>query len=116
MKAEEDIPRGDQVFDSYGIKDDASFLMNYGFLPPSVKNKALVRAELDPNGVHYTDKVQLLEILKIDVKSYVFMETLENSDVLKTFAWYRFLVFDEKDTEIACDLGAVIQNKIPYVS
>jgi hypothetical protein len=56
MKAEEDVPRGEQVFDSYGVKDDSTFLMNYGFLPPSRRNIALVRADLDKDGPHYGDK------------------------------------------------------------
>jgi hypothetical protein len=47
MKATEDIPRGAQVFDSYGVKDDSTFLMNYGFLPPTTRNRALVKVLLD---------------------------------------------------------------------
>ena len=53
MKAEEDIQRGEQVFISYGVKDDASFLLNYGFLPEVYRTTTLVRADLDPNGPFY---------------------------------------------------------------
>lgn len=56
MKAEQDIQRGEQVFDSYGMKDDSTFLMNYGFLPPSRRNKALITIGVDPKDPHYTEK------------------------------------------------------------
>ena len=116
MKAEEDVPRGDQVFDSYGMKDDSTFLMNYGFLPPSRKNIALVRADLDVNGPHYNDKKELLQIMNKDIGSYIWMETLENSDVRLSLGWYRFLVFEEKDTEFPCDLGKLMVGEISYCS
>lgn len=63
MKAEEDIPRGEQVYDSYGVKDDSTFVINYGFLPPTRENKALVVVYMDPNDEHVTEKTQLLKIL-----------------------------------------------------
>ena len=118
MKAEEDIPRGCQVYDSYGTKDDSTFLLNYGFLPPSKDNKCSVMSYLDPNDPYFSDKTNLLRILQINQQSYVFMETLEDKEVFKTLAWFRFLVFKEEDTEggIAIDLGKLLKAELNYVS
>jgi hypothetical protein len=90
--------------------------MNYGFLPPSKRNIALVRAELDPNGPHFKDKTDLLSIMNKDIKSYIWMETLENRDVALSLAWYRFLVFEEADSELPCDLGKLMVGEINHHS
>jgi histone-lysine N-methyltransferase SETD3 len=117
MKAEEDIPRGDQVYDSYGNKDDSTFLMNYGFLPPTKRNRALIIAYLNADDPYLNDKQNLLRLLGIGMQSYTFMETLEDQDVFLTFGWFRFIVFKEEDTDgIAVDLGKLLKAEINYVS
>ena len=51
-----------------------------------------------------------------DIASYIWMETLENNDVMKSLAWYRFLVFDEKDSEFPCDLGKLMVGDVKHCS
>jgi len=52
----------------------------------------------------------------MDIKSYVFMETLDHPEVFKTFSWLRFVVFNEADTEISVDLGKLLKGESRYVS
>lgn len=59
VKALEDISRGQQIHYSYGNKDNSSFLLNYGFLPPGGDNKTLLMAYCDPDDPNIEDKEKL---------------------------------------------------------
>jgi len=55
------IPRGEQVFDSYGRKCNSRFFVNYGFtLDENDDNEVVIRVALPTNDPHYATKIQLL--------------------------------------------------------
>lgn len=47
IKAKEEIERGDQIYDTYGMKSNADFFCNYGFLiPENERNTYAIRIQL----------------------------------------------------------------------
>ena len=55
------IPRGEQVYDSYGRKCNSRFFVNYGFtLEDNDDNEVVIRVALPKSDQHYVTKIQLL--------------------------------------------------------
>jgi histone-lysine N-methyltransferase SETD3 len=55
------IPRGEQVFDSYGRKCNSRFFVNYGFtLEDNEDNEATIRVGLPSSDPHYSMKLRML--------------------------------------------------------
>ena len=97
IKALEDIPRGDEICDTYGNKSNAAFFINYGFLIPENQEDLIDMAvELDPNDEGYEIKMHLY---KSHTKNCLMMQTLENKQVLNNLSFMRFVLFRDEDME-----------------
>ena len=61
IEALDDIPRGDQVFDSYGKKCNTRFLLNYGFINlNNDANEFPIDVKIDPADRFYHQKCDLV--------------------------------------------------------
>ena len=61
IEALDDIPRGDQVYDSYGKKCNTRFLLNYGFINlDNDANEFPIELSLDPSDKYHNQKGDLI--------------------------------------------------------
>ena len=110
----EDIRRGEQVYDSYGKKDNSRFLLNYGFI--NLNNDA----NEVPLKVSYNSDDQYITIKKdiigdqADFKKFRVVENMEDKVMLEFLSWLRFVEFDENITMIYHYKGAAISAKQKY--
>jgi histone-lysine N-methyltransferase SETD3 len=99
IKATEEIARGDQIYDTYGMKSNAEFFMNYGFLiPDNERNTYAIKIRLEPTDPQYYIKCLLAKALAPS-QDFLIVETLDDDLMFKFISWCRFVVFDE-DTDI----------------
>lgn len=95
IEANEDIPRGEQVYDSYGKKCNSRFFLNYGFI--NLNNDA----NEVPIKVFYNDDDQYLAMKKemipenINFRKFRVVENLDDRIMYEFFSWCRFVEFDE---------------------
>ena len=91
IEACDDIPRGEQVYDSYGRKCNSRFFLNYGFI--NMNNDA---NEI-PISIHVDDKEELYDLkmnLINSAKSYMKFRVVDNLEepVMSEFiSWLRFV-------------------------
>lgn len=110
IEAIEDIPRGDQVYDSYGKKCNSRFFLNYGFI--NLNNDA----NEVPLRVHYSPDDTLKQIKqdmikdRSEFKKFRVVENLEDRIMQELFSWCRFVEYDENITLIYQYQGAAIQQ------
>lgn len=114
IKATEEIKRGDQIYDTYGLKSNAEFFRNYGFLiPENERNTYAIRIKLEPTDPQYYIKCLLAKALTPS-HDFLIVETLDDKLMFKFVSWVRFLVFDE-DNDInentKVNLEVMIKNQ-----
>lgn len=100
IDATADIPRGGQVYDSYGEKCNNQFFLNYGFVcVPNEHNKVKMRLII-PDAIPQREaKVSLLNGQLVDQQFRAGREFRElEFEMLLSFA--RFVVFDEEPTHL----------------
>ena len=98
MKAEGDIKRGEELYDSYGTKSNAMFLTNYGFLPENENNSVKMKLPLDPNDPEIGTKDAFYEQhqkIKNPEKEFVIRTNMIYMDMMGMISWMRYNVFDE---------------------
>jgi len=101
IQANDNIPRGDQIYLNYGAKSNANFLMSYGFLDESNKdNFAAINVPLDSDDSQHQMKSFICsKILEENPKSEYFLrETLDHEGSAKFISWIRMHVFEDQDT------------------
>ena len=95
VKATDDIPRGNEIFDTYGTKSNAEFFMNYGFLvPENERNHYSLTVGLLPTDPQYVIKCLLARATHPSM-TFMVVETLDDNLMNKFVSWVRFVVFDE---------------------
>ena len=63
VSAEEEIQRGEEIFEGYGLKPNIQYLMFYGFLiPENDKNKTRIYVNLNKNDENFIFKNHLLSL------------------------------------------------------
>jgi hypothetical protein len=94
VKAEEDIARGDQIYQGYGEKSNATFFLRFGFLmPENEQNSYAIKILLEPTDPQYQIKGLLAPTISPGPQFSV-VGTLDDPRMLKFISWCRFVVFD----------------------
>ena len=96
IEACDDIPRGSQVYDSYGRKCNSRFFLNYGFInQPNDANEVPITVSFDKeNDPAGTDvKLSLISDKKGYMKFRV-VEGLEEQIMKEFIQWIRFIEFE----------------------
>ncbi len=95
IEACEDIPRGDQIYDSYGKKCNTRFLLNYGFINLNNDgNEFPFKVALDEtNDPFYAQKAELLgqELTK---RTYRVLADITEENTYKMLSFLRFVEWD----------------------
>lgn len=88
-----DIPRGEQIYDSYGKKCNTRFLLNYGFINlENDANEFPLRLKLNDQDPLYKKKVELLGSTP-SRRTYRCMTDLEDYTTRKMMSWLRYIEF-----------------------
>jgi histone-lysine N-methyltransferase SETD3 len=113
IKATEEMARGDQIYDTYGLKSNAEFFMNYGFLiPENEQNTYAIRIRLEPTDPQYYIKCLLAKATNPS-QDFLIVATLDDNLMFKFVSWVRFVVFDEDndiDENTKINLEVMIKN------
>ena len=95
IEALKDIKRGEQVYESYGKKDNSSFFLNYGFV--NLNNDA----NEVPIKVYYNESDPLKIVKKemindsADFKKLSVVENYDDKVMCEFISWIRFVEYDE---------------------
>ena len=104
IKAISKVEKGMEVFDSYGIKCNSRFLLNYGFtVENNEDNEFKIILCLNENSPHFKEKVEFLGSKNIK-KKLVLVSDSSNLKVLQFFAFLRFILYKKsnfKDVNMA---------------
>lgn len=93
IDVKEAIPRGDEIYDSYGRKCNSRFFMNYGFiLKDNEDNEVPIKIWLDEDDPLYTTKLIIIE--KDDPKTIRVSENPNNRNIDDFFSYLRFTEFE----------------------
>lgn len=97
IEACDDIPRGAQVYDSYGRKCNSRFFLNYGFInQPNDANEVPIivhlNKEKDPNA--FDIKMNLINE-KQPFKKFRVVDNLEEKVMHDFLSWIRYVEYDE---------------------
>ena len=110
IEALDDIPRGEQVYDSYGKKCNSRFLLNYGFI--NLNNDA----NEVPLKIYYNDNDTFMQVKKdmindnSDFKKFRVVENMEDRIMYELLSWVRFVEYDENMTLIMEYQGRAISQ------
>lgn len=90
IDALEDIPRGDQIYDSYGKKCNTRFLLNYGFINLNNDgNEYPFRLQMDQAQTSYPLKYAMLG-QALSRRTYRVMTEFDEETTCKLMSWLRF--------------------------
>lgn len=94
------IPRGAQVFDSYGRKCNSRFFVNYGFgLEENEDNEAVMRIGLPEDDPHYAMKIRFLGGREVSAKrEFQVPGNYREKKTKELFSFLRFI--HAKDSEM----------------
>ena len=113
IKAISKVEKGMEVFDSYGIKCNSRFLLNYGFtVENNEDNEFKIILCLNENSPFYKEKMEFLGNKNIK-KKLVLVGDSSNLKVLQFFAFLRFILYKKnnfKDINMAKPIS--ISNEI----
>ena len=94
IEASDDIPRGEQVYDSYGRKCNSRFFLNYGFINlNNDANEVPIVVRFDPEDPGYEIKVKLKNDKKDSMKFRV-VDNLQDQVMLDFISFLRYTYFD----------------------
>ena len=97
IKAIEDIPRGDEIYFTYGRKSNAKFFMRYGFLiPDNEANTIELKVPLDKKDPALQLKIN---IAKKDSEKFLCVKTFEDENMFKLMSWLRFVCFEDGEVD-----------------
>lgn len=93
IDVKESIPRGDEIYDSYGQKCNSRFFMNYGFiLEGNTDNEVPMKIWLDEMDPLYTAKMKIIEYS--NPKTIRIAENLNKRNTSDFFSYLRFAEFE----------------------
>lgn len=97
IESNEDIEKGEPVYDSYGRKCNSRFLLNYGFIVEgNDANEVAVKVYFHENDKYIKMKETLVG-QKMFAKSFRIMANLEENAVKDFFGFVRFVNSDNED-------------------
>eukprot|EP00826_Nyctotherus_ovalis_P039605 TRINITY_DN381_c0_g1_i1.p1 TRINITY_DN381_c0_g1~~TRINITY_DN381_c0_g1_i1.p1 ORF type:complete len:477 (+),score=178.23 TRINITY_DN381_c0_g1_i1:513-1943(+) len=92
IDVKEAIPRGDEIYDSYGRKCNSRFFMNYGFiLEGNQDNEVPVKIALEEDDPMYSAKIKIID--HEDPKTIRISESPTNKNIEDFFSYLRFTEF-----------------------
>ena len=94
IEACDDIPRGEQVYDSYGKKCNSRFFLNYGFINlNNDANEVPLVVYLNKEDPGYDIKLKLINETKNYMKFRV-VENLEEKIMMEFISWIRYCEYE----------------------
>lgn len=94
IEACDDIPRGSQVYDSYGRKCNSRFFLNYGFINMNNDaNEVPIIVHLNKEDPGYEVKLKLINEKK-DFMKFRVVDNLDEPVMHEFISWIRYAVFD----------------------
>jgi histone-lysine N-methyltransferase SETD3 len=95
IQAIEDIPQGEEVYDSYGKKCNSRFLLNYGFIvEENDSNEYPIILKLDETCPNFHEKSLMLLPDSDLTKKFRIQENILEYQVVDFFSFLRFILFD----------------------
>ena len=96
IQAIENIKQGDEIFDSYGKKTNARFLLNYGFcLEDNDTSEYLLTVEFNDKYPLYEIKKKLFFQNELEMtKCFNLNNNFYESQILELLSYLRFILFD----------------------
>ena len=92
IDVKEPIPRGDEIYDSYGRKCNSRFFMNYGFiLENNQDNEVPIKIWLDKSDPLFSAKYDIIQ--QDDPKTIRISESPQNKNLEDLFSYLRFTEF-----------------------
>jgi len=97
IEANENIGKGEPVYDSYGRKCNSRFLLNYGFIvEANDANEVAVKVYFRENDNLIKMKESLMD-QKILAKNFRIMANLEENSVKDLFGFVRFVIINNME-------------------
>lgn len=95
IDANENILKGEPVYDSYGRKCNSRFLLNYGFIvEDNDANEVAVKAHFRDNDNYIKIKESLTD-QRLQVKTFRILANLDEAVVKDFFGFVRFIMIDD---------------------
>ena len=127
IQAIEDIPKGSEIFDSYGMKTNARFLLNYGFvLENNETNEYPLTIKFNENFPLYDVKKTFFQKEKRQTRTFKLNTNIYDSELYNVLSFLRFILYDgdsellyssffiDKDSfEYGPDISASICSSLP---
>ena len=113
IKGATKIKKGDEVFDSYGIKCNSRFLLNYGFtVENNEDNEFKILLILNESSPYFKEKMAYLGAKNIS-KKFSLVLNLSDNKIIQFFSFLRFILYNKpnfKDIDTTRPIS--IQNEI----
>jgi len=111
IQAIENIKQGDEIFDSYGKKTNARFLLNYGFcLDDNDTSEYLLSVELNENYPLFDFKKNFFQNDSDLTRCFNLNNDLYESQIIELLSFLRFILFDGDIN----DLYKAINNSVNF--
>ncbi len=95
IESNENILKGEPVYDSYGRKCNSRFLLNYGFIVEgNDANEVAVKVHFRENDNHIKMKENIMD-QKIHAKNFRISVNLDEIAVKDLFGFVRFIMIDD---------------------
>ena len=95
IQATEDIQEGNEIFDSYGRKTNARFLLNYGFcLEENDTNEFMLKITFNENYPLFEEKQKFFQSENDLVRSFNLNNNFYESQIIELLSFLRFILFD----------------------
>ena len=95
IQATEDIKEGNEIFDSYGRKTNARFLLNYGFcLEDNDTSEFLVTVNFNENYPLYEQKKKFFQNEYELVRRFNLNNNFYESQIIELLSFLRFILFE----------------------
>ena len=106
----ENLNCGMEVFDSYGRKCNARFLLNYGFtIEDNEDDEVKVILNLDYNDNDYKDKVK---ILGNSSKKFTLVKNCKNEQSTLFFSWVRIMEYNGDVKSVSINSPIMLKNEL----
>ena len=101
IQATEDIQEGSEIFDSYGRKTNARFLLNYGFcLEDNDTSEYIMRITFNENYPLFEEKKNFFQNEYELVRSFNLNNNFYESQIIEILSFLRFILFDGDINEL----------------
>ena len=101
IQATEDIQEGNEIFDSYGKKTNARFLLNYGFcLDDNDTSEYIMRITFNENYPLFEEKKNFFQNEYELVRSFNLNNNFYESQIIEILSFLRFILFDGDINEL----------------